>query len=170
MIKLILIGFMGAGKTTTAKLLSQQLDEPMLDTDAMITSETGQTPAEIFSTQGESAFRQIEHKIVQNALKQEGILATGGGVIQTEANQILLHDHTAPVYYLSGSFGQTMERIVDDVNRPIIRDNSLSEVSNLWRERLPKYMRTANVVIETDGKTPQEIVDEIIADYEANYA
>jgi len=169
MIKLILIGFMGAGKTTTAELLSQQLNVPMLDTDVMITEETGQTPGEIFATKGETAFRMLEKDIVQQALQQEGILATGGGVIETTINRERLYDHPAPVYYLSGSFGQTMERIVDDMDRPILRNSSLSEIGVLWRSRLPKYETTANVTIQTDGKTPQGIVSEIMTHYEAHY-
>lgn len=169
MIKLILIGFMGAGKTTTAILLSQAWSLPMLDTDQLITEATGQTPGEIFSSQGEAGFREIEQEIVQDALTQEGVLATGGGVIEVPANQTILHDHESPVYYLSGGFGQTMERIVDDMERPILRNSSLSEVGVLWRSRLPKYEAAANVTIHTDGKTPEQIVAEIIAHYEAHY-
>ncbi|MCW0953842.1 shikimate kinase [Weissella ceti] len=169
MSKLILIGFMGAGKTTTAELLSQQLNVPMLDTDVMIAEETGQTPGEIFSAKGETAFRMLEKNIVQKALQQEGILATGGGVVETTVNRERLYDNPAPVYYLSGGFGQTMERIVDDMDRPILRNSSLSEIGVLWRSRLPKYEAAANVTIHTDGKTPQEIVSEIIEHYEAHY-
>lgn len=169
MIKVILIGFMGAGKTTTATLLSQELGLPMLDTDQLITMGTGQTPAEIFSDRGEAVFREIEQTVIKESLNQEGILATGGGVVEVEANQVLLHDYVAPVYYLSGGFGQTMERIVDDMERPILRNNSLSEIGVLWRNRLPKYEATANVTIQTDGKTPEEIVKEIVSHYEAHY-
>jgi shikimate kinase len=169
MIKLILIGFMGAGKTTTANLLSQALDLPMLDTDQLIAESTGQTPGEIFATQGETSFREIEQNIVRDVLPKDGILATGGGVIEMADNQTLLYEHESPVYYLSGSFGQTMERLVDDMERPILRNSSLSEVGVLWRKRLPKYEAAANVTIDTDGKTPEEIVAEIIAHYEANY-
>lgn len=170
MIKLILIGFMGAGKTTTANLLSQKLNLPMLDTDQLITEQTGQTPGTIFELYGETYFRQIEQDILQTAVTANGILATGGGVVEWADNQTLLSEHKSPVYYLSGSFGQTMERIIDDMNRPILRNSSLSEIGVLWRNRLPKYEAAANVIIQTDGKTPEEIVDEIIAHYEANYA
>lgn len=169
MTKLILIGFMGAGKTTTANLLSQALHMPMLDSDEMITQQTGQTPGEIFSVQGEAGFRKIEQEVLKQALSGDGILATGGGVVEVPENQALLYDCDAPVYYLSGSFGQTMERIVDDMERPILRNSSLSEIGVLWRNRLPKYEAAANVTIETNDKTPAEIVAEITAHYEAHY-
>lgn len=167
--KLILIGFMGAGKTTTAELLSQQLHVPMWDTDVMLTKATGQTPSEIFATQGEAVFRKLEQDILRESLQEEGILATGGGVIEKVENRSLLKNTDIPVYYLSGSFGQTMERIVDDIDRPILQNNSLSAVGELWRERLPKYAEAAHITIYTDNKAPQEIVDEIIAHHKAHY-
>ncbi|AIG65766.1 shikimate kinase [Weissella tructae] len=167
--KLILIGFMGAGKTTTAELLSQQLDVPMWDTDVMLTKATRQTPSEIFATQGETVFRKLEQDILRKSLNENGVLATGGGVIEKAENRVLLKNTMIPVYYLSGSFGQTMERIVDDTDRPILQTNSLAAVGELWRERLPKYTEAADITIHTDNKTPQAIVDEILAHHRAHY-
>ncbi len=99
----ILIGFMGAGKTTVGRLLAEMLAVPLTDTDKMIIRKTGQTLGEIFATEGEPAFRALEHDVLQEVINNEGIIATGGGIIETPGNIQLLSEANVPVFYLSGS-------------------------------------------------------------------
>ena len=157
----ILVGFMGAGKTTIGRVLAEMLAVPLTDTDKEIIRRIGRTPGEIFATDGEATFRQYEYEVLQDVIANEGIIATGGGIIETPANIQLLSEASAPVIYLSGSFGQTLERLADDDTRPILRTKTLIEVAALWRSRVPKYDAAATYTIETDGKTPAEIARRI---------
>lgn len=158
----ILIGFMGAGKTTVGHLLAEKVGQPLLDTDQLITERTHQTPGEIFADIGEVGFRDLEHAILGEAIAESGVIATGGGIIELSKNQQLLSEVTVPVIYLSGSFGQTMERLVKDNSRPIVRTKSLLELAELWEARLPKYAAIATKTIHTDNKSANQVAEEII--------
>lgn len=158
----ILIGFMGAGKTTVGHLLSEKVGQPLLDTDQLITERTNQTPGEIFADIGEAGFRDLEHTVLEEAIAESGVIATGGGIIELSVNQSLLTEVTVPVIYLSGSFGQTMERLVKDNSRPIVRNKSLLELAELWEARLPKYAAIATKTVYTDNKSANQVAEEII--------
>ncbi|KIU25433.1 shikimate kinase [Weissella cibaria] len=153
----VLIGFMGAGKTTVGHELAELLGLPLIDTDKEIIRRTGQTPGEIFVTAGEASFRELEYTVLQDVIHKGGVIATGGGIVETPGNIQLLSEAGVPVYYLSGSFGQTLERLADDDTRPILRTKTLLEVAALWRSRLPKYDAAATTTVQTDGKTPRDI-------------
>lgn len=158
----ILIGFMGAGKTTVGHLLAEKVGQPLLDTDQLITERTNQTPGEIFADIGEAGFRDLEHTILGEAIAESGVIATGGGIIELSTNQQLLSEVTVPVIYLSGSFGQTIERLVKDNSRPIVRNKSLLELAELWEARLPKYAAIATKTVHTDNKSANQVAEEII--------
>ncbi|GEP74864.1 MULTISPECIES: shikimate kinase [Weissella] len=160
--KVILIGFMGAGKTTVGQLLAEKTTLPFFDTDQLIVTQTGQTPGEIFAIVGELGFRQLEQTILQENLTKSGIMATGGGIIELEQNRQLLKSSPVPVIYLSGSFGQTVERLVKDNTRPIVRNKSLLELAELWEQRLKKYSSIATEVIYTDNKTADQVAEEVL--------
>ena len=88
-------------------------------------------------------------------------MATGGGIIELAANRQLLKNSTVPVIYLSGSFGQTVERLVKDNSRPIVRNKSLLELAELWEQRLDKYAELATETIYTDNKTAEQVAEEV---------
>ena len=159
--KVILIGFMGAGKTTVGQLLAKKTNLAFLDTDQLVSQRTGQTPGEICATVGELGFRQLEQTILQENLVKQGVMATGGGIIELAANRQLLKNSTVPVIYLSGSFGQTVERLVKDNSRPIVRNKSLLELAELWEQRLAKYAEIATETIYTDNKTAAQVAEEV---------
>lgn len=89
-------------------------------------------------------------------------MATGGGIIELEQNRQLLKSSPVPVIYLSGSFGQTVERLVKDNTRPIVRNKSLLELAELWEQRLKKYSSIATEVIYTDNKTADQVAEEVL--------
>ena len=88
----VLIGFMGAGKTTVGRELAELLEMPLIDTDKEIIRRTGQTPGEIFATVGEASFRELEYTVLQDVIHKGGVIATGGGIVETPGNIQLLSE------------------------------------------------------------------------------
>jgi len=158
--KIILIGFMGAGKTTIARMLAQKLSFENIDMDTLIIQKSGRTSdKEIFEKDGEIAFREMEiavAKELQN--KNNAIISTGGGVVM---NKIIVDylKQDGIVIYLKNTF-ETAKKRIGKNPPPLFQDETMAK--KLYEVRLPLYHYYANVVIETDDKNPQDIVEEII--------
>ncbi|MBD5806249.1 shikimate kinase [Lactobacillus sp. 0.1XD8-4] len=160
--KLILIGFMGSGKTTISQFLGQQLAEPVLDLDREIERQQQQTIPQIFAQSGEKGFRQIEHDVLQQSIGFSGILATGGGTPLRADNLQLLRQAGVPVILLVASPAETYRRLQQQDNRPLGNKLDVAGIRQLQRDRQPFYDRCADVSIMTDDRTPAEITQEII--------
>ena len=162
MAAIVLIGFMGAGKTTISRKLSMQLKKPLIDMDTKLVEEVGCSISQYFELHGEAAFRQKETKLLKNSLQEEAIIATGGGVILQEENQRLLTDHL--VVYLKADPDLLIKRIRQDHKqaRPLALDKDDTELKELFFSRKKHYETLADLTIETTGKSPAEIVSEII--------
>ncbi len=160
--KIALIGPMASGKTTIGKRLSAALQLPFFDTDAWLEEEVGMTVTNIFSKQGEPAFRNWETRALQHFLPQEKyILSTGGGIIKRPENRELLSLH-ATVIYLNVSIPCQLKRTEGDTTRPILRvEDKEAVLMRLREERAPLYQSIANLVVNAD-QTPNKIVKTII--------
>lgn len=159
----ILIGFMGCGKSTVGLRLSYRLRRTIIDTDKEIEKEEQRTISEIFATDGEAYFRDREtaclQKLTDNASNQ--IISVGGGLPVREENRALLHD-LGQVFYLRAEGETIYERVKDDTTRPLLQvDDPLKKIKTLLKERDPYYMAAADVVITVDGKNFSQILDEI---------
>ena len=155
---IVLIGFMGAGKTTVGSLLADRLGTPFVDTDREIERVAGARVAEIFSTQGEAAFRELERDVVAATLeRKDAVIALGGGALGDPASRAALE--WADVVLLDVSFGEAMRRVGQDASRPLLQGDAKA----LYDERQATYRRAARISIDTDGRGPDEIVDEIAA-------
>ncbi|MGO4928566.1 shikimate kinase [Fundicoccus sp. Sow4_F4] len=157
---MILVGFMGAGKTTIGRLLGKKLGLAFLDLDSAISDEAEMTIPNLFKERGEAGFRQLELEILQKHLGQAGVLSTGGGCVETELVRALLKEQ-ANVVCLASSFDLLYGRIVNDplVCRPIVKQKSRQELEALYQQRLVLYEEVADVKIETDGLSPWQIAD-----------
>lgn len=160
--KLILIGFMGSGKTTISQLLGSQLNEPVLDLDREIERQTQQTISQIFAQSGEKAFRQIEHDVLQQSISFPGIIATGGGTPLREDNRQLLRQANVPIVLLIASPEVTYQRLQQQDNRPLGNNLGITDIRQLQQDRQPFYDRCADFSIMTDQQTPIEITHQII--------
>ena len=153
---IVLVGMPGSGKSTVACLLADRTGRTVLDTDALITKETGRTPADWIREEGEAAFRGVESACVAEAGKRSGIiLATGGGVVTRKENYLPLHQN-GRIYFL--------DRDPEDLplsGRPL---SQLNGVMQLYRERLPLYRSFADCIIANRG-TPEEAARQILEDY-----
>ncbi|MCT3198947.1 shikimate kinase [Limosilactobacillus reuteri] len=160
--KLILVGFMGSGKTTVSQLLGRQLDEEVLDLDREIERQTQQTISQIFAQSGEKGFRQIEHDVLQQSMSFSGILATGGGTPLREDNLLLLRQVGVPIILLAASPEVTYQRLQQQDNRPLGNKLGINDIRQLQQDRQPFYDRCADFSVMTDHQTPAEITHQII--------
>lgn len=160
---IILMGFMGAGKTTIGKKLSKALNWEFIDTDAYIEEEQGRKISDIFAEDGEMAFRDMETDLLKRLQNGENqfVLSIGGGMPVRGENRALLRN-LGMVVYLKTSKEEIIRRVSGDKNRPLLQGGDLEEkVTNLMNARECIYIETAHVEIVTDGKTPEQVVEEI---------
>ncbi len=152
----VLIGFMGAGKTTVAR----QLDADFIDMDAVITERIGMPIADFFAKEGETAFRRIESQVLADLLTREAVISTGGGVIESPVNRQLLRQN-AQTIFLKADLETLVERIQQDqVNkRPLFEDKDAQAFAQLFDRRQALYEEAANQVIDVTNKSPKEIVE-----------
>lgn len=165
---IILIGFMGCGKTTVGIRLSYRLRRPMVDTDKLIEKEQKCSISEIFANKGESHFRELETKCLYTLLGQNGseIISAGGGLPLKEVNRRLLKK-LGLVIYLRATADTIYERVKHDTARPLLQGPDPKEkICTLMAERAEIYEQAADVIIDVDGKGFDTILDEIQDHYQ----
>jgi 3-dehydroquinate synthase len=159
---IILVGMMGAGKTTVGKLLAKQLGKTFIDSDEEIQKRTGVSIPHIFDVEGEEGFRQRESCVIQDLLKQEGIvLATGGGAVLSPQNRYVLKQNGV-VIYLKSSVHDLWQRTRHDHNRPLLQTaDPRAKLQELLDQRDPLYAETADIVIHTGKQGVQILLDNL---------
>jgi shikimate kinase len=158
----VLIGIMGAGKSTVGGLLAQRLGVPFHDVDAAIEAAAGKPISEIFIDEGEDHFRTLERQAVAAALaSQDGVLALGGGAVLAEQTREALAGHT--VIYLSVELADAMKRVGLGQGRPLLAMNPRATLRHLLDQRRPIYEKVATHTVHTDGRTPEEIASEVLS-------
>lgn len=161
--RVYLIGFMGAGKSTVARLLTQKLDMPLVEMDERIVQEQGMSINEIFDTYGEEHFRDIESRLVSTLGEEAAsIVSCGGGVVIREDN-VRNMKKNGVIIFLSATPQTIYERVKNSKERPILNGNMNVEfIAGLMEKRRSLYEQAADIVIATDGKTKDEIAEEIV--------
>lgn len=158
----VLVGPPGAGKTTVGEALAAALGVPFRDTDADIAATAGKSIPDIFVEDGEEHFRALERAAVAAALTScDGVLALGGGAILAEETRAALAGHT--VIYLSVELPDAVKRVGLGTGRPLLAVNPRATLKHLLDQRRPLYEQVATHTVVTDGRTPEEIVEEIVA-------
>jgi 3-dehydroquinate synthase len=156
---IVLVGFMGAGKSTVGALLASELSLPLVDTDLVVQKRAGATIPGIFASGGEEAFRSLEREVIAEVLAgPRSVVALGGGAVSDPETRANLMD--ALVIYLDTSYASVIERIGEAADRPMIQ---LGDPFELFRVRHTMYRSAADIVIETDGKDPNHVAREAAA-------
>ena len=158
-----LIGFMAAGKSTVGRILADRLGYGFVDTDEEIVRRTGLEIAEIFASEGETAFRAIEKRVVAEASASEKtVIACGGGVVLDQRNVDAIRC-TSRLVLLTASVDETMNRVKGDGSRPLLNvgDREKAITAHL-EERTPHYLKAADAVVDTSGLTLKEVADRVI--------
>ncbi len=159
----ILIGFMGCGKSTVGIRLSYRLRRVVEDTDKLIERKAGKSISDIFKEDGEAAFRQMETNCLKElmALKEERIISTGGGLPMRVENHELLKQ-LGCVVYLRISPQCVWERLKNDTTRPLLQcDDPMAKIEELLAKRAPVYEQAADVILDVDGKNMEEVLAEL---------
>ncbi len=161
--KVVLVGPMGAGKTTIGRLLAKELGYVFVDSDKEIENRCGTNIPWIFDVEGESGFRARERQAIEDLSEREGIvLATGGGAVLDPANRVNLKVRSI-VVYLKTSVDQQYERTRRDRNRPLLqKDNPRQILMDLFAVRDPLYQELADFVVLTDKRGPKTVVKQIL--------
>ena len=156
---IVLVGFMGAGKTTVGHLLSARLGVPFVDSDLVIEQRSGRPVRQIFAEDGEPAFRALEHEVIAGLLDGPAlVLALGGGAPEHPRTRERLA--TAQVVYLEVGYDQAMARVGGDPGRPLLARPDLAAT---YQRRLPLYAGIATLTVATDGRRPETIAADILA-------
>ena len=164
---IVMIGFMGCGKTTVGKQLAAELAYQFLDTDLYIEEKEQMSINDIFSTKGEPYFRTLETKSLKELVEQTTctIVSSGGGLPLKEENAKLLQK-LGFVVYLRVKKETVLKRLEGDTTRPLLAcDNPAQKVEELLQFRDPIYEVGAHLVVDVDNKTVDEIVEEIVRNY-----
>lgn len=160
---LILIGFMGTGKSTIARQLSQKLSLPFFEMDQLIVEQEGKEISEIFKENGEDYFRDLETSLLKNILqKNGGIISCGGGIVLRDENIKEMKEHGS-VVLLTATPETILQRVQYSNSRPVlIGKKNINDIAKLMEERQEKYFQAADITISTDTKSLARICDEIL--------
>lgn len=158
--RVVLVGPMGAGKTTVGRLLADAWGVTARDTDADVEAAEGRTVSDIFVEDGEEHFRALERAAVAEALAgHDGVLALGGGAVLDPTTREALAGH--PVVFLRVGLGDAVKRVGLGTGRPLLLGNVRARIKTLLDERTAIYESVATLTVDTDGRTPEDVAEEI---------
>lgn len=154
----VLVGFMGAGKTTVGRLVAERLGLRFVDSDALVEERLGRPIREVFATEGEAYFREIEHATIADVLAgPDAVLSVGGGALGDPRTRDLLQD--AVVVHLHVSYAAAMARVGSDEGRPMLQRPDLED---LYAARLEVYAAAADITVDTDGRSSGAVADDVL--------
>jgi len=161
---IVLVGVPGAGKTTVGRLLAKELGLDFLDSDQVIEARSGKSVSDIFTQDGEPAFRQIEHDVIIDLLDSSNtVLALGGGSLGNDDTRAKVK--SATTVWLVAGLAQAVDRVGMNRNRPLLLGNVRGQLADLMAAREPFYKEVAKVAVDTSKLIPSEVVAEIVAEF-----
>lgn len=161
---LVLVGLMGSGKTTVARIAADRLGRQVIDSDAVIEKATGRTVREIFATDGEDAFRAFETEALLDALSsaEPAVIAAAGGVVLREENRMAIKRANAKVVWLCATPALLVERVMSGGHRPLLDDDPAGTLQRMHAQREKLYREVADAIVLVDNRTPADIAEAVL--------
>ena len=165
---LVLVGLMGAGKSTVGRRCAKRLGRSFVDTDDLVETAAGATVAEVFARDGEAAFRELERAAVADACAAPDpiVIAAGGGAVLDAENRRRLRG-AGLVIWLQAPAAQLAQRVGDASTRPLLRGDAAATLARLESVRRPAYEAAAHATIDTEDLSVATVVDAVLAAFEA---
>lgn len=159
---IVLVGMMGAGKTTVGELLATKLNRELKDIDRVIEQEQKKSIIEIFTDDGEEAFRKLESETIEKFSNMSDlIISTGGGALE-KANNLSNLQKNGIIIYLKADIEELFKRVKNETQRPLLKEQDPIEVIKKLIKKREKFYLMADITIITDNKSPEKITEEII--------
>lgn len=161
---LVLVGLMGSGKTTVARIVAVRLDRKVIDSDALIEQATGRTVREIFAEEGEAAFRSFETAALLDALASPvpAVIAAAGGVVLREENRDALKRSNAKVVWLCATPALLVDRVMSGGHRPLLDDDPAGTLQRMHDDREALYREVADAIVFVDHRSVGEVVEAVL--------
>ncbi|MEY4600415.1 MAG: shikimate kinase [Actinomycetota bacterium] len=161
----VLVGMMGAGKTTVGRSVASRLGVDFVDTDDLVEARAGKSVRDIFASEGEAAFRTLESQVLAESLKSpvDVVVAAAGGTVLSESNRAALREHADVVVWLDADVSALGERASRGAHRPLLDGDVEDRLMALDGERRVLYQSVADVRLDTTGKGIAEVVQEVVA-------
>ncbi|HEY2711782.1 MAG TPA: shikimate kinase [Chthoniobacterales bacterium] len=159
---IVLIGFMGTGKSSVGELLAERLDWPLFDIDSMIEKKLKMPIGEIFSALGEEYFRDEESDILQRLMPTRSVIVTGGGMVLRRSNVVRLRE-LGTVVCLTSDVIDLQKRLLHQSDRPLLEvKDPRQAIEQLLEKRAPLYRAAADLTIDTSSLSPDQVADSIL--------
>jgi len=161
---LVLVGLMGSGKSTVARILAERLGRRLVDTDAVIEERAGRTVREIFAADGEDAFRSLETEVLVHSLAEVDplVIAAAGGVVLRAENRAALVASAARVVWLSADPSTLVERVRGGGHRPLLDSDPAGTLQRMHADREALYREVADVIVRVDGRSATEVAEAVL--------
>lgn len=161
---IFLVGMMGVGKTTVGKLLASRLGQRYCDSDEQVIANTGMTVPEIFAARGEAAFRAEEKRALTEAVAsgEPSVVAVAGGAVLDPENRKLMRA-SGTVVWLRARIETMGKRVGGGEGRPLLGEDPTEALASLYPQREPFYAELADIVVDVDEASPEQIVEEIVS-------
>jgi shikimate kinase len=159
---IVLVGMMGVGKSAVGRVLARRLARPFVDADVAIAERAGRPVGDIFAADGEAGFRDLEADVLDELLDRRPpvVLAAGGGVVVRPGNRRALRDR-ATVVWLQAPIDDLVRRVGSGRGRPLLRHDPAATLARLLHERGPWYAEVAGLAVDTAGRRPDDVADEL---------
>ncbi len=162
--RILLVGMMGAGKTTTGQLVASRLGWAYRDSDADVEESTGLTEPELFARDGEAAFRRAEANVLSRACNdpEPSVISVAGGAVLSAENRALISG-SGMVVWLRAKPDTLAHRVGDGTGRPLLDDDPAGSLQRLNEVREPLYAEVSQFCIDVEGSGPEEVADQVVA-------
>ncbi|MFK7918410.1 MAG: shikimate kinase [Ilumatobacter sp.] len=161
---IVLVGMMGAGKSSVGRVLAKRLDRSLLDSDDMVEARTGRTVREIWREDGEPAFRALETDVLRDAVSSTtpSVIAAAGGVVLNESNRTVLKGAGAHVVWLLADVDLLVARVQAGMHRPLLDDDPEGTLRTMYEERAELYQDVADAIVSVDNRSINDVAGAVL--------